>query len=375
MECKFLQHGIAPGYNSVVKPCCVWNSSAEWKINQRIEQIDLSTWHKSSAVIESQNLLKSGQWPTACSECEKLESQGRTDSMRLNGAQAYSHYNENDITLEIRPGSTCNFACQTCWPEASSRVAQYHHQLGLIDITQLETKKFENFDLLLPIASRIRDVIVLGGEPFYDKSCKKFLTWAKKNLSANLMMFTNGSLIDWDFLNTYTGKITLIFSLDAIGRPAEYIRFGTVWSTVFENFQKVQQLKNVELRVNITTSFYNYIYIEELINMLCQEWPTVVSFGSPKQDYYNESSVPLDYREEIIQSLERAIKSIVMANIELGQKQNAVNTLTTHVSNLKNIAWRPENHQHIKDQTQGLDRVKGVNIANYCEFTARMLSH
>jgi sulfatase maturation enzyme AslB (radical SAM superfamily) len=247
--------------------------------------------------------------------------------------------------------------------------------LGLIDIKKLESQKFENFDLLLPIASRIRDVIVLGGEPFYDKSCKRFLTWAKKNLSVNLMMFTNGSLIDWDFLNTYTGKITLIFSLDAIGRPAEYIRFGTVWSTVFENFQKVQQLKNVELRVNITTSFYNYIYIEGLIDMLCQEWPTVVSFGSPKQDYYNESSVPLDYREEIIQSLERAIKSIVMANIELGQKQNAVNTLTTHVSNLKNIAWRPENYQHIKDQTQGLDRVKGVNIANYCEFTARMLSH
>jgi molybdenum cofactor biosynthesis enzyme MoaA len=375
MECKFLKHGMAPGYNSVIKPCCVWNSSDDWKNTHNMEKIDLVNWHKSADILENLKKLESGQWPASCRQCEKFESQGRTDSMRLNGNQAYRHYQADDITLEIRPGSTCNFACQTCWPEASSRVAQYYHQLGLIDIKQLESQKFENFDLLLPIASRIRDVVVLGGEPFYDKSCKKFLSWAEQNLSANIMMFTNGSMIDWDFLNNYSGKITLIFSLDAIGRPAEYIRFGTVWSTVFENFQKIQQLKNVELRVNITTSFYNYIYIEELITMLCQNWPTVVSFGSPRQDYYTESAVPEHYRAEIIASLERAVKSIVVSDIEIGQKQNAAKTLVAHVDNLKNIPWSSNNYQQIKKITDDLDRVKGINVADYCEFTARMLSH
>jgi len=375
MECKFLKHGIAPGYNSVVKPCCAWNSSEDWKLNQHITKINLSDWHQSSEVLENLKKLESGQWPDSCKHCENLENQGRTDSMRLNGAQAYKDYNEDDITLEIRPGSTCNFACQTCWPEASSRVAQYHHQLGLIDIKQLETEKFENFDLLLPVANRIQDVIVLGGEPFYDKSCKKFLAWAQQHLSANLMMFTNGSMIDWDFLNNYSGKITLIFSLDAIGQPAEYIRFGTVWPIVFENFQKVQQLENVNLRVNITTSFYNYIYIEDIINMLCQNWPDVVSFGSPREAYYNESPVPLQYREEIVQSLERAVESVDLANIELGQKQNAINALSVHIKNLKNMSWDSQAYQQIKQLTCDLDRVKGINIADYCEFTARMLSH
>jgi hypothetical protein len=144
---------------------------------------------------------------------------------------------------------------------------------------------------------------------------------------------------------------------------------------VFENFQKVQQLENVNLRVNITTSFYNYIYIEDIINMLCQNWPDVVSFGSPRQAYYNESPVPLQYREEIVQSLERAVESVDLANIELGQKQNAINALSVHIKNLKNMSWDSQAYQQIKQLTCDLDRVKGINIADYCEFTARMLSH
>jgi len=374
MECKFLKHGLAPGYNGVVKPCCAWNSSDTWKTTQHIEKINLVNWHNSAEMLENSTMLQDGNWPSGCNECKKLESQGRT-SMRLNGSYSLKDYQDDDITLEIRPGNTCNFACQTCWPEASSRVAQYYHQLNLIDIKTLESQKFENFDLLLPIASRIRDVVVLGGEPFYDKSCKKFLSWAEHNLSANLMMFTNGSMIDWNFLNNYPGKITLIFSLDAVGRPAEYIRFGTVWPTVFENFQKVKQLKNVNVRVNITTSFYNYIYIQELIEMLCKDWPEVVTFGCSQYDHYNESPVPMQHRTEIIESLESAIKSVVMAKIEIGQKQNAIGALTACVNNLKNIPWNSSAYQKIKNLTHDLDRVKGINIADYCDFTACMLSH
>ena len=375
MECKFLKHGIAPGNNGVIKPCCIWMADQQWKQNQHIKQVDLSTWHQSTELKSIQQLMSQDIWPAPCGQCEQFESQGRTDSMRLNGNQAYANYTDDDITLEIRPGNTCNFACQTCWPEASSRVAQYYHQLGMIDIKQLDSQKFENFDLLLPIANRIKDVVVLGGEPFYDKYCKKFLIWAEQNLSANLMMFTNGSIIDWNFLNKYPGKITLIFSLDAIGRPAEYIRFGTEWDTLLANYQKVRQLQNVEVRVNVTTSVYNYIYLEELIDFLCQDWPTVVSFGCPRQDFYNETSIPMEFRDEIIGSLEKSVKRIFSTNIATDQKSNVLKTLKALIHNLKTLPWNSDNYTQIKNQIQNMDRVKGINIADYCESTARMLSH
>lgn len=58
-------------------------------------------------------MLENDQWPAACTVCEKIEGQNRFDSMRYNGNQAYANYADNDITLEIRPRNTCNFACQT----------------------------------------------------------------------------------------------------------------------------------------------------------------------------------------------------------------------------------------------------------------------
>jgi ubiquitin C-terminal hydrolase len=48
--------------------------------------------------------------------------------MRLNGDAAYSHYAQDELVLEIRPGNTCNLACQTCWPQASSRVTDYYRK-------------------------------------------------------------------------------------------------------------------------------------------------------------------------------------------------------------------------------------------------------
>ena len=184
MQCKFLKHGLAISYDHVVKPCCEWQQDSNYPIQNHISQVDLTTWHQKNKVFEQQ--LASNEWPVACGQCQHREQQNRQDSIRLNGEQAYAHYNHNDITLEIRPGNVCNFSCQTCWPEASSRVSQHHAQAGLIEIKSVNSKQIDNFDFLLPIASRIKDVVLLGGEPFYDPDCKRFLSWAQQNLHSNI---------------------------------------------------------------------------------------------------------------------------------------------------------------------------------------------
>ena len=137
MDCKFLEHGLAIGYNGVVKPCCDWSFDQDYAELNHHTQIDLSTWHQSIPIVNARQKLNNNQWPDSCRRCAKIEQQGRTDSTRGNAASAYKSYQGNDITLEIRPGSVCNFACQTCWPEASSRVAQFYDRAGLIDIKTL----------------------------------------------------------------------------------------------------------------------------------------------------------------------------------------------------------------------------------------------
>lgn len=374
MKCKFLDHGISISYDQVVKPCCVYKPNDSWKTLNHVTFTDLKSWNISPAVSTERDLLDKDIWPVGCQYCSKHESLNRKDSIRGNGNASYAHYNNDDITLEIRPGNTCNFACQTCWPDASSRVAQYHLQAGLIGLESVNTQRLTDFTFLDTIAPRIKDVVVLGGEPFYDKSCKKFIAWAKENLNARLIMFTNGSCIDFEFLKQYQGKITIVFSIDAVGQAAEYIRVGTVWDEVLDNYTKVKELPNVETRVNITTSIYNFSQIEHLINWLSKDWPAVVSFGRPSELYFSELAVPPSARNDIILSLEAALKTLVYSNIKLDQKQNAVGAIKSIINNLKNNDYDHSAFMQWSKFVDSMDQVKGLKIEDYCPDLASMLN-
>jgi hypothetical protein len=380
MECKFLSNGIAIGYDNIIKPCCAFKFEKNDR-KYKIGEIDLSTYHSRPEVLSLQEKLKDNVFPNQCRDCKKIEEQGRGDSVRLNGEHAYANYKENDITLEIRPGNVCNFACQTCWPAASSRVTSFYQQAGLdvqnpvtgpnIDDTYI----IKDYNFLLPIAEKIKDVIILGGEPFYDKNCLAFMHWAIKNLTANITLFTNTSIIKEDLIRSYNNTVTIVSSIDAIGRPAEYIRFGTVWEEVDRNFKKLKTFKNVRQRVNITCSAYNFYFIDDIIKYLINDWPEVVSFGVPKEKYFSENVLPLTLRPAVIEKLNSSIK-LLMSNteIKLDQKQNAINALTTICSNLLKNIYDLENHQYLKNFSKKMDMVKNINYRDYHDYFVELLS-
>ena len=367
MDCKFLKHGLAISYDGVVKPCCAWSYDQSWSANNHYSQVNLDTWHQIKPVSRAIEKLTQDEWPSSCTNCAVIEKQNRNDSIRGGGASAYSAYGPDDITLEIRPGNVCNFACQTCWPEASSRVAQFHHQAGFIDVKNLNSHSIDNFDFLLSIKHRIKDVILLGGEPFYDKNCLKFLDWALQNLTANITMFTNGSHVDWEWVDNYPGTVTMVFSIDAVGRPAEYVRFGTVWSDVYNNFVRSQQHRKIQSRVNITTSVYNYHYINDVVDLLVPNWPSVVMFGIPRPKHLLESTIPLAQRPSIISKLKQSVIKIQDAEIESGQKANAVNALNSIINNLLTQPWDQIEHNKLCEFVKKMDHVKKINIVDYCE--------
>ena len=369
MQCKFLQHGLQIYYSGLVKPCCALTVDQDYSEQNHITKVDLVRWHQSEPIKKLQMVLEQGQWPPQCGRCQQIESQGRGDSIRLSGDQAYADYSGDDITLEIRPGNTCNFACQTCWPQASSRVANYYRKAGIsFDPEDLGDW---NYEMIAPILHRVRDIIILGGEPFYDKKCLKFLHWlTQQPCQPRMTMFTNGSMIDREFLAQYQNAVTLVFSLDAIGRPAEYIRVGTEWPQVWENFQRCREFDNVELRVNITTSPYNYAYISELVTMLAQDWPAVVSWGIAAQNknsrFMNESAIPLDQRDGVIDLLRPGRDALETASIEKFQKINAINAITSIMENLKHMPYDPSSHDQFKDFISIMDRTKNMRIQDYC---------
>jgi hypothetical protein len=375
MDCKFLTNGLAISYDQIIKPCCEWKTSDSWAKRNNISSTSLVNWHQSTDVQQELQILKENHWPASCSLCKNAELSGRGDSMRLNGDQAYTDYLPSDITLEIRPGSVCNFACQTCWPEASSRVAQYHHQANLINIKNVNSHAIENFDFLLPISNNIKNVVLLGGEPFYDKNCRKFLSWATEHLNADILMFTNGSNIDFDFLNKYQKEITLVFSIDAMSKAAEYIRFGTIWSEVFNNYNQVRKIQNVKTRVNITCSVYNYAHLGELVEFLCDDWPSLVTFGTPRSEYLLESTIPRPLRSTIIEQLISAENKIWKSSISVDQQHNASNALLSIVRNLREKEWDVDQYQKLSGFIKKMDKVKNIDIRDYSDFLKSLIDY
>ena len=68
------------------------------------------------------------------------------------------------------------------------------------------------------------------------------------------------------------------------------------------------------------------------------------------------------------------MEKIQQANIESGQKSHATNALKSLISNLQSHPWNPDAYNKFKSFVNSMDQVKHVNIRDYCEFVADMLS-
>jgi len=377
MNCKFLDHGVAIGNNGVVKPCCTWTYDANYAKKNHVNFLDINEWRQSEEIVSAKQSLSKNIWPDSCKSCKVKEAQGRGDSMRLNGESAYAEYSQNDITLEFRPGNVCNLACQTCWPISSTRVLQYYKKANL-NYNDFSLEEWD-FGTIENIKHNLQDVILLGGEPFYDPKCIEFLDWVHTNkLKTNLTIFTNGSVLNREYIQNFKNKIKIVFSLDAIGTQSEYIRFGSKWQTVKDNYNFAKSMPNVELCVNITVSPYNYFYYNKLVEWLAEDWPATVTFGTarfgdhlPKE--LDECVIPYEHRQKIIDNLSKTVKVLTSANIEHYQKINAINAVNANIQRLKSVEFELSKHLQLVQFIKKMDNVKKIKVADYCPEFANIL--
>jgi hypothetical protein len=159
-----------------------------------------------------------------------------------------------------------------------------------------------------------------------------------------------------------------------VGHAAEYIRFGTIWSDVQSNFDHVRkELPHVEVRVNITTSVYNYYYLLDVVSLLAQDWPKVVSFGIAAEDIFTEAVIPTSLRPKLTARLAECLTVLDSANIESDQKSNAVNAVTAIINNLNTVKYNRELHEKFVDYVTKIDRAKNAYLVDYCPEVSELL--
>jgi hypothetical protein len=99
-----------------------------------------------------------------------------------------------------------------------------------------------------------------------------------------------------------------------------------------------------------------------------------VDFGYvDNQTPMDESVIPMQFRQPIIDSLLASLQTLKSANIAAEQKLHVLTMIKTVIARLKTTPWHQDKFEQFKTYVQKMDTAKGVAIKDYCPEVARML--
>ncbi len=246
------------------KPCCEFTEHSSLAPNE---------YWNSAELASVRTELENGTWPSGCSSCQYKEENNQL-SLRQRSLQEYAMPNIASVEyLDVRLSNKCNFACRSCEPIFSSRIAKEAkvHKLKKFYGYELDKNYVEHSNQISQDVQQmlptVKKLMFTGGEPTYIKQFYDILDVC--NPETQLLVTTNASMIDAKFLS-YAKRfpnLHITLSIDAVGEPAEYIRYGTDWNTVDENIQKILGLK-CSVMFNTVLSAYSVPYLETLVDYI-----------------------------------------------------------------------------------------------------------
>lgn len=232
---------------------------------------NFAQWWSSSAMNQFRQQLTQEKLPPDCQGCaiqEKVQgSSFRTSvSQTITDASWPSGWN-------VIFGNTCNLGCWTCNENNSSVIEQHKRRIKILPDQFISPSK--QFDQAWPdIQASImksyqhHDTVtltLLGGEPLYNSQLLEFLNSLtaqglapRTRLEFHTNVTTSGSLPtgNWQY-------VCVFLSIDAIGKKAEWLRYGSSWAKIEHNIPLLKQQANYT-EVHCTLSILNLKDLPEL---------------------------------------------------------------------------------------------------------------
>ena len=296
------------------------------------------------------NNLKSGIKDKACAHCWKQEQMG-LESLRLQSNREYFAGNGLN-TVDIKTSNLCNLQCRMCTPlNSHSLMKDYNYFVSIgkkSEIRLLTNNAFRESDpldiedsiqykWLLDNTDKIKVLKASGGEPFYDKRIIKLLEAYKENghdKDTILAFHTNATCFSDEILELIKGFDNRhTFSVDAIGKLYDYVRYPATFNILEKNIARYQETINYkDLDFNIVVSAYNVLQLS-YIWMWCKkvEPKCTVTFSEvyPRNRAIGLQSLPIrilnqarnslvdiKYKDDRIQMADNLIQHAIYNNKE-----------------------------------------------------------
>ena len=276
--------------------CCSTNPQIVSKKGQ-----NFSDWWQSKELNNFRKSLQKNVLPKACNSCALQEKiHGSSFRTAVNKTVNLNNINSTwPSRWNVSFGNICNLACWMCNEYSSSVIQNHKNKLGLLqkDFEDPEIKfrnvwkTLENDILKSYDIHETVTLTILGGEPLYNKQVLSFLekliklNFAKRT---KLEFHTNATQCDKKIkkiLQTNKWKyICMFLSIDAIGKKAEWLRYGTKWKKLEKNIPHLKSMSDY-LEVQCTVSILNISDLPDLKNF-CKKLGIMLKVSALYQPWY-----------------------------------------------------------------------------------------
>lgn len=242
--CPAIDHGVTIFPNGKIGPCC---------------QVPFDYLKPISEITNPDRFadLKTQVPPSACSMCVNNE--------RL-GIPSYKKSFDRQVTsapgfqfVDLRNTNICNLKCRFCGPHYSDKWGP-----------RLQTDIAEYSDLLF--TDSLHWLYFTGGEPLINPDYWNLLErLIDQGRASNISLLYNTNLTtlkykDKNLVDIWAKftSVTINCSLEATGKPLEYIRSGSDWDKIYKNLIELQKQKHVSIKLSSTLGVLNLWFIGDL---------------------------------------------------------------------------------------------------------------
>ena len=253
--CAAIKHGVTIFPDGKIGPCC---------------QID-ATYLKPIAELTNPDRfsdLNTEYAPEACKKCTHDEFNDIPSYREMFNAR--NNKKSGLQFVDIRNTNLCNLKCRYCGPHFSS---QWAEELG--SIPAIKHQDLSEYKNILRNELGLQWMYFTGGEPLISKDHWDLLEDLVDigqssqmdilyNTNLTTIKYKDKSIIDiWKQFKS----VSIQCSIDAIGKPLDYIRSGADWTKINSNLLELLEAaedSNITITFSPTLTILNIWFIDEL---------------------------------------------------------------------------------------------------------------
>jgi MoaA/NifB/PqqE/SkfB family radical SAM enzyme len=273
-KCGYISGSIWIGSGATtILPCCFTDN----KNKPGYSNLAYKSLINHPVLVDIRQEANQGKVHELCNMCVKKEKDGlksarlKSNTLFKNKGNVKVNIDYNDLEqIYLSLSNICNYKCVICSSGQSHLIAKEEKLKN--PLKMISDKDFDKLLEIIKEANNLQYFQVSGGEPFQHKArLKKVLNNITKNV--NFYMHTNGSIFDDEVIEICKimegfKSAIVSFSIDGHRESFEYQRTNGVWTEVFNNIKKFNQIidtNKVFPTNNYTVTCFNLLDIQDFI--------------------------------------------------------------------------------------------------------------